>query len=52
MGNESAKQFNTPGLVPPVTPEQSVRGMLGVMTGLGPSQSGSFLGWDGAEIPW
>jgi NAD(P)-dependent dehydrogenase (short-subunit alcohol dehydrogenase family) len=36
----------------PVSPEQSVAGMIRVMLGLTPRQSGRFLNYDGSEIPW
>jgi NAD(P)-dependent dehydrogenase (short-subunit alcohol dehydrogenase family) len=42
MGGESA----------PLSPEDSVAGMRRVIEGLGPDQSGGFLAYDGAEIPW
>jgi NAD(P)-dependent dehydrogenase (short-subunit alcohol dehydrogenase family) len=36
----------------PLTPEQSVTGMRGVIERLGPDQSGSFFDYDGTPIPW
>ena len=42
MGGESA----------PLSPEDSVAGMRRVIEELGPSQSGGFFAYDGAEIPW
>jgi len=35
-----------------VTPEQSVSGLLRVIDGLKPSDSGRFLDWRGAALPW
>jgi NAD(P)-dependent dehydrogenase (short-subunit alcohol dehydrogenase family) len=32
--------------------EQSVEGLLVVVDGLGPEDSGRFLSWEGEEIPW
>ena len=34
------------------TPEISAAYLWAVMDGIGPTQSGSFLAWDGSEIPW
>jgi NAD(P)-dependent dehydrogenase (short-subunit alcohol dehydrogenase family) len=34
------------------TPETSAAHLWSVMDGIGPAQSGSFLAWDGSEIPW
>lgn len=34
------------------TTERCVRQLLAVIERLGPRDSGRFLGWDGAEIPW
>lgn len=36
----------------PLTPEESVRGMLRVIDGLGPEDNGRFLDHSGKEIPW
>ena len=36
----------------PLDIDTSVRGMKTVIDGLGPEDSGRFLGWDGAELPW
>ncbi len=36
----------------PLTPPESIRGMLGVLAGVGPDDSGSFRQFDGAELPW
>ena len=36
----------------PVTPEQSVRGLLAVMDAASPERSGRFYGFDGEELPW
>jgi NAD(P)-dependent dehydrogenase (short-subunit alcohol dehydrogenase family) len=35
-----------------LTPERSVRGVLGVIQRLRPEDSGKFLSYDGSEIPW
>ena len=32
--------------------ERTVRQLLAVIDGLQPEDTGRFLGWDGAEIPW
>ena len=40
------------GHVPPLTPEASIRAMLGVIEGLRPSDSGRFLDRRGRDIPW
>ena len=32
--------------------ERTVRQLLGVIDGLGPGDSGRFIGWDGKDIPW
>jgi NAD(P)-dependent dehydrogenase (short-subunit alcohol dehydrogenase family) len=36
----------------PLTPEESVRGMIKVIDGLDPSKNGKFLNYDGREVPW
>ena len=36
----------------PLDIEASARGMKAVIDGLGPEDSGKFLGWDGSELPW
>jgi NAD(P)-dependent dehydrogenase (short-subunit alcohol dehydrogenase family) len=36
----------------PLTPEQSVAGMRGVIDGLTPERSGGFYNFDGSTIPW
>jgi len=36
----------------PMEPSESVAGMLRVIDGLGPEDSGRFLDWEGKEIPW
>ncbi len=36
----------------PLTPEESVAGMLRVLDALGPEDSGAFLAWDGRRLPW
>lgn len=35
-----------------LTPAESVAGMIEVIAGLSPAQSGRFLAWDGSEPPW
>ena len=42
MGGQSA----------PLSPEESVSGMRGVIEGLGVAQTGGFFDYGGAEIPW
>lgn len=36
----------------PLSPEQSISGILAVLEALEPSDSGKFLSHDGAELPW
>lgn len=36
----------------PVDPRESVRGLRAVIAGLAKAQTGRFLQWDGAELPW
>lgn len=36
----------------PLTPEESVRGMLAVIEELRPEDRGRFIQWDGEELPW
>jgi NAD(P)-dependent dehydrogenase (short-subunit alcohol dehydrogenase family) len=36
----------------PLSPQQSVEGMLSVLDRLAPGDSGRFLDWSGAELPW
>lgn len=36
----------------PLTPEESVTGVLNILDNLDASQSGSFLQYDGKIIPW
>jgi len=36
----------------PMTPEESIGGMLRVIESLGPDDSGEFLDWEGNEVPW
>jgi NAD(P)-dependent dehydrogenase (short-subunit alcohol dehydrogenase family) len=36
----------------PLTPQQSVEGMLQVVSRLGPPDTGRFFDWTGAELPW
>ncbi len=35
-----------------LTPAESVTGLIEVIAGLSPAQSGRFLAWDGSEPPW
>lgn len=63
MGNSSATGMNellasngvggsAGAMAPPLTAEQSVRGLLGVLHGLSKEDTGSFIGWDGQAVPW
>ena len=36
----------------PLAVDKSVAGLRQVLSGLKPSDSGRFFGWDGAEVPW
>lgn len=36
----------------PVTPEQSISGMIRVIEGLGPQDSGEFFDFQGQRVPW
>ena len=36
----------------PLSPQQSVEGMLSIVDRLGPADSGRFLDWSGADLPW
>ncbi len=36
----------------PLDVAKAVRGMKAVIDGLGPGDTGKFLGWDGSELPW
>ena len=36
----------------PLDPQDTVRGMVGLMVRFGPADSGTFVGWDGATRPW
>ncbi|WP_300973332.1 SDR family oxidoreductase [Sphingomonas sp. LHG3406-1] len=36
----------------PVTPEQSIAGMMRVIEGITPAQSGAFLDYEGQSVPW
>jgi len=36
----------------PLMVEQSVSGLRAVLDGIGPADSGTFLGFDGSEVPW
>jgi hypothetical protein len=40
------------GASAPVTPADSVAGLLRVLADLKPSDSGRFLDWQGAPLPW
>jgi NAD(P)-dependent dehydrogenase (short-subunit alcohol dehydrogenase family) len=40
------------GASAPLEPAESVRGMLNVVDGLTPAQSGSFLDHTGVTLPW
>ena len=40
------------GSTAPVTPAESAHGIRAVIEGLTAADSGRFLGYDGAEIPW
>ncbi|XP_068267465.1 C-signal-like isoform X2 [Nyctibius grandis] len=40
------------GHTPPVTPEDSVRGMLKVLSSLSEKDTGTFLDWEGKVVPW
>ena len=33
-------------------PDRAARQILEVLDGLGPEQTGTFVAWDGSEIPW
>jgi len=39
-------------MAPPLTAQQSVQGLLEVLHTIKPEQTGSFLGWDKAPVPW
>jgi hypothetical protein len=39
-------------MMPPLTARQSVQGMLEVLHSVKPEQTGSFIGWDKATVPW
>jgi len=36
----------------PLSPEESIRGMLAVIAGVGEEESGRYYQWDGEELPW
>jgi hypothetical protein len=36
----------------PISPEESVRGMLALVDRYAPNQSGGFFRFDGARMPW
>ncbi|HEY6239251.1 MAG TPA: SDR family oxidoreductase [Burkholderiales bacterium] len=36
----------------PLAPETSIRGMRKVIAGLSPEKSGTFINYDGSEVPW
>lgn len=40
------------GASAPVTPEQSISGMMNVIDGLTPAQSGEFFDYQGQSVPW
>lgn len=40
------------GLGAPLEPEESVKGLLTVIDGLTPDDTGRFLRYDGSEVPW
>ena len=37
---------------PALSPEESVKNMIKVITNLSPEQAGSFLQYDGKTLPW
>uniref|UniRef100_A0A8C3UR16 C-factor-like n=1 Tax=Catharus ustulatus TaxID=91951 RepID=A0A8C3UR16_CATUS len=43
---------NSPGQVPPTTVDESVQGMLKVLSTLSEKETGAFLDWEGKVIPW
>ncbi|XP_074406984.1 C-signal-like [Zonotrichia albicollis] len=43
---------NAPGQVPPVTVDDSVQGMLKVLSSLSEKDTGTFRDWEGNVIPW
>jgi NAD(P)-dependent dehydrogenase (short-subunit alcohol dehydrogenase family) len=45
-------QTDMGGARAPLTPTESVHGMLSVIDGLAPEQNGAFLQWDGTENAW
>ena len=45
-------QTDMGGSAAPVTPNDSVAGMRGVIAGLTPAENGHFLNYDGSEIAW
>ncbi|MES1918091.1 hypothetical protein MHBO_000112 [Bonamia ostreae] len=40
------------GGLPPLTPEQSVKSMINVISSLKPDQTGQFLSWKGDKVEW
>jgi NAD(P)-dependent dehydrogenase (short-subunit alcohol dehydrogenase family) len=36
----------------PLTPQESIRGMIAVIDRLAPDDAGRFLQWNGSELPW
>ncbi|XP_051485362.1 C-factor-like isoform X6 [Apus apus] len=40
------------GLTPPLTVDESVRGMLKVLSSLSEKDTGTFLDWEGKVVPW
>ena len=45
-------QTDLGGYSAPLTPEESIRGMIEVIDGLTIEDSGRFLDWQGRELPW
>lgn len=39
-------------LQPPVTVDESVQGMLKVLSSLSEKETGTFLNWEGKVVPW
>ncbi len=51
--HSSVKSNNTAGQPPPpLSPEESVNGMLAVISRCGVEESGSFFSVDGSVLPW
>jgi hypothetical protein len=51
MGTGTAIQIGS-GMLPPIEPRDSVKGMIKVMAGLEPENSGTFVSWEGITVPW